>query len=237
MFDAAFSCILIVCHSCTLHIVLKMPNQLETIGCARLIVRGHPLPFFLVDVVDVHGAYGAYGCIWCILGQVCASYFVSIELTQLTQLTHSTRLAPGTSFASIGRWGSCEPCQQKLLQLLAAKRSKQTQVPIDWSYLRTYHTWGYLNFPLLHNLPKLVIETDQPSAAMPSSLASTKSTVWICLVLNQVKYHQIPIYFLFCLVLQPSSQLVGFKASNVQFGEVWWGQYVYVYVYMYICTY
>ena len=140
MFDAAFSCILIVCHSCTLHIVLKMPNQLETIGCARLIVRGHPLPFFLVDVVDVHGAYCAYGCIWCILGQVCASYFVSIELTQLTQLTHSTRLAPGTSFASIGRWGSCEPCQQKLLQLLAAKRSKQTQVPIDWSYLRTYHT-------------------------------------------------------------------------------------------------
>ena len=81
-------------------------------------------------------------CIWCILGQVCASYFVSIELTQLT---HSTRLAPGTSFASIGRWGSCEPCQQKLLQLLAAERKKQkseiamTQVAIDWSYLRTYH--------------------------------------------------------------------------------------------------
>lgn len=79
-----------------------------------------------------------------------------------------------------------------------------------------------------------MIETDQPRAAMSSSLASTKSTVWIYLVLNQVKYHQIPINFLFCLVLQPSSQLVGFKASNVRSGEVWSGQCVYIYVYMHI---
>lgn len=172
---------------------------------------------------------GCAWCIWCILGQVCASYFVSIELTQLT---HSTRLAPGTSFASIGRWGSCEPCQQKLLQLLAAKRNKQTQVPIDWSYLRTYHTWGYLNFPLLHDLPKLVIETDQPSAAMPSSLASTKSTVWIYLVLNQVKYQSISCFAWF--YSRHHSWLASkHQISNlVRYGEI--NMYIYIHMYMHI---
>jgi hypothetical protein len=47
-----------------------------------LIVRGHPLPVFLVDVVDVHGAYGAF-----------LARFVPLILYPLSW--HSWHIAPG----------------------------------------------------------------------------------------------------------------------------------------------